>query len=92
MASQVDEELKERFRLAGLTSADLVWLESFGWDDAAVPQPRPDEIDNYRRRETALNASIAALSFAERGESLQGRLAASIGARIADALDREDDE
>ena len=73
--------------LAGFSSGDLAWFESFGWDDAQVPPPRPDEIADYQRREAALNASIKTLTFAERGESQAGRLAASIGARVADALD-----
>ena len=59
----------------------------FGCDDARVPKPRAGEIADYRRREAALNASVAALTFAERGESSEGRLAAAIGAKIADAQD-----
>ena len=38
--------------------------------------------------ESALNATIAQLSYTERGASLEGRLAAAIGARCADAQDR----
>jgi len=78
--------------LAGFSGDDLVWFDSFGRDDARVPPPRPDEIADYQRREAALNASIKPLTFAERGESQAGRLAAAIGARIADALDPPGDE
>jgi hypothetical protein len=88
----MDAQIRERLLMAGLTAADLAWLDSFGWSDSQVPQPRPDEIDDYRRREAALNAIIAPLSFAERGESIEGRLAAMIGARAADALERDEDE
>jgi hypothetical protein len=91
----MDAVMRERLSLAGLDEADMAWLDSFGCDDARVPKPRPGEIADYRRREAALNASVAALSFAERGQSSEGRLAAAIGARIADALDEasgEEDE
>lgn len=85
----------ERLRRAGLSAEDLAWFESFGWDDKNVPPPRPQDMADYRRRETALNASIAGLDFVERGASPEGRLAAAIGARLADARDAaegEDDE
>jgi hypothetical protein len=83
----MDAQMRERLTLAGLTEADIAWFDSFGGVDAGVPKPRPGEIPDYRRREAALNASIAALSFEERGVSNEGRLAAAIGARIADARD-----
>lgn len=83
----MDAAMRERLGLAGLTGADIDWFESFGCDDSRVPKPRADQIADYRRREAALNASIAPLSFAERGESSEGRLAAAIGARIANAED-----
>jgi len=88
----MDAAMRERLNLAGLTGADIDWFESFGCDDARVPKPRADQLADYRRREAALNASIAALSFAERGESSEGRLAAAIGARIADAEDEASGE
>ena len=88
----MDAQMKQRLEMAGLTSADLAWLDSFGCDDKAVPPPRPEEIDAYRRREAALNASIAPLTFFERGISQEGKLAAAIGARIADADDPDEDE
>jgi hypothetical protein len=88
----MDAATRERLHMAGLTAADLTWIESFGGDDAAVPTPKPGEIDDYRRREAALNASVAPLSFAERGASLEGRLAAAIGAKIADAQDPDEED
>jgi hypothetical protein len=88
----MDAEMKERLKMAGLSAADLAWFESFGADDKAVPPPRPDEIADYRRREAGLNASISALTFSERGVSTEGKLAAAIGARIADASEPEEDE
>jgi hypothetical protein len=88
----MDTQLKERLRLAGLSAADLAWFDSFGCDDARVPAPRPEEVADYSRREAALNAAIKALTFAERGEALEGRLAAAIGARIADVRDPDEEE
>jgi hypothetical protein len=88
----MDSALRERLQRAGLSGADLVWIDSFGGDDAAVPKPRPDEIADYRRREAALNSSVAPLTFAERGESPEGKLAAAIGAKVADALDPDEEE
>jgi hypothetical protein len=88
----MDAQTRERLQLAGLSAADLAWFDSFGCNDSAVPAPRADEIADYSRREAALNAAVAPLSFAERGESPEGRLAAAIGARVADARDSEEDE
>lgn len=88
----MDAAMRERLQMAGLSAADVAWFDSFGCEDARVPVPRPDEIGDYRRREAALNAVIAPLTFSERGESLEGRLAAAIGARLADARDPDEDE
>ncbi|WP_294536960.1 hypothetical protein [uncultured Rhodoblastus sp.] len=88
----MDAQLKERLELAGLSATDLAWFDSFDCDDARVPVPRPGEIADYSRREAALNAAVKALTFAERGEAPEGRLAAAIGARIADARDPEEEE
>jgi hypothetical protein len=85
----MDADIRERLREAGLTPGDFAWFESFGWDDAKVPSPKPEDISDFQRREAALNAAVAPLSFAERGASIEGRLAAAIGARCADARDRE---
>ena len=72
---------------------DLAWFEGLGWNDAKVPQVGADaDLDDLRRREEKLNASVAHLSFAERAASPEGKLAAAIGARIADWTDRDDNE
>ena len=84
----METQRREGLREAGLTSEDFAWFDSFGWDNSRVPEPRPDELAAFRRRESALNATIAQLSYTERGDSLEGRLAAAIGARCADAQDR----
>jgi hypothetical protein len=88
----MDAYLKERLEMAGLSATDLAWFDSFDCDDARVPAPRPEEVADFSRREAALNAAIKALTFAERGESAEGRLAAAIGARIADARDADEEE
>lgn len=86
-------ESRVRAAAAGLGQDDIDWLDGLGWRDGGVPpvQSEGQEAD-YRRRERALNAAIAHLSFAERADSPEGRMAAAIGARIADWKDREDDE
>jgi hypothetical protein len=78
------QTLKARLAKFGLTDDDLSWFDRLQWSDANVPAPAPHEVDVYLRREAALNADIAKLGVLERGESLQGRLAAAIGARLAD--------
>ena len=87
----MDALMRECLEMAGLAAADIAWFDSFGCDDSRVPAPRPEEVADYARREAALNAAIAALTFAERGESAEGRLAAAIGARVADARDEDED-
>ena len=87
----MDADMRERLSLAGLSAGDIAWFDSFGCDDAAVPKPGRAEIADYRRREAGLNASVAALTFAERGASKEGKLAAAIGALVADAEDEDED-
>jgi hypothetical protein len=84
-------DLRNRLMADGADPSDLAWFDRFGWNDAHVPAARPDDLADYRRRETLLNSSIEGLTFAEKGESPAGRLAAAIGARIADLRDPEDD-
>jgi len=76
---------------ADLTQADNDWFAAHHWDAAAIPPANADNAADYRRREAALNAAIAHLSVTERGESREGRLAAAIGARLADLRDPDDD-
>lgn len=82
-------EARARLAAAHARADDVAWLEALGWSDAAVP-PVGDagRLADYERRETVLNAAIAHLSFPERAESVEGRLAAAIGARIADWRDK----
>jgi hypothetical protein len=84
----MDAQTRQRLGEAGLTTEDFAWFDSFGWDDSRVPEPKPEDIAVFRRRESALAAVIAHLSYTERGVSMEGRLAAAIGARCADAQDR----
>lgn len=78
---------------ADLSPADRAWLDSIGWSDAAVP-PIADQVaaERYARIEAAIAKASAALSYAERGESLEGRLAAALGARLADWRERDEDK
>lgn len=81
-------ELQTRLRVAGMSADDVQWLEGLGWSDGAVPPVRSaQEAIEYARREDKLNAAIAELTFPERAESVEGKLAAAIGARIADWRD-----
>jgi hypothetical protein len=76
----------------GLTTDDLAWLDTLGWNDAAVPAADASNAADYQRRESALNRAIQHLNFKERGESREGRMAAAIGARLADLRDPEENE
>jgi len=83
-----------RIRLvaAGMSDEDLAWLDRHGWNDGDIPPPTKDEIEAYQRREAKLNAAIAGLGVSERGDSLEGKLAAAIGARLADLRDRGEED
>ncbi|MFO1115217.1 MAG: hypothetical protein U1E28_06005 [Beijerinckiaceae bacterium] len=84
-------EARARSAAAGLGPQDMIWLDRLGWKDSAVPEiGNADHYADYRRREKLLNAAVAHLSFAERADSPEGRLAAAIGARIADWRDAAD--
>lgn len=76
----------------GLTAEDLAWFDSIDWDESAVPAVDASQLAAYRRREAALNRAIAPLTFAERGQSREGRLAAALGARLADWRDPDEEE
>ena len=83
----------ERSRVtgAGMSGEDLAWLDRHGWNDADIPPPSTDEIEAYERREAALNLAVAGLGISERGESLEGKLAA-IGARLTDLRERGEED
>lgn len=81
-------EARVRAIVAGLGAEDMAWIDGLRWNDAAVPPLAGEgQLADYRRRERLLNAAVAHLSFAERAHSPEGRLAAAIGARIADWQD-----
>lgn len=78
---------------ASLPVEDQRWFRSIGWDDAQVPPVRSDvEAADYARREAALTGAIEGLTFAERGDSAEGRLAAAIGAALANWRERDEDD
>lgn len=77
---------------AGMSGEDLAWLDRHGWNDGNIPPPSTDEIAAYERREAALNSAIAGLGSSERAELLEGKLAAAIGARLADLRDRGEED
>jgi hypothetical protein len=84
---------RTRLTAAGMSGEDLAWFDQHGWNDADIPSPSMDESEAYERREATLNSAIAALGISERGGSLEGKLSAAIGARLADLRDRgEEDE
>ncbi len=87
-----DADLPDLLKLAGASPQDLAWFEGLAWDPARVPEATPDDLADYECREALLNSTLTAETFAERGESPAGRLAAAIGARIADLKDRLEGE
>ncbi|MDE2361531.1 MAG: hypothetical protein KGM42_02545 [Hyphomicrobiales bacterium] len=93
--TQSDDLAESRVRAAGagLTPDDMTWLDGLNWRDAAVPAVTgAAQLADYQRRERALNAAVAHLSFAERAESPEGKLAAAIGAKVADWKDKASGE
>lgn len=91
MTTSIETAARNRLTTAGLTAEDFAWFEQHGWNDADIPPPPPNEIAAYKRREAALNSSIADFGITERGQSLEGRLAAAIGARLANLRDHDED-
>ncbi len=85
MTSPSDISLaRERLMKAGMADEDVSWLDARRWNDAAIPPVMwPCDTDLYRRREALLNKAIQELGAAKRSESLEAKLAAAIGARLA---------
>ncbi len=83
--------VRGRLAAAGLNAEDLAWFDQHGWNDADIPPPEPNEVPAYERREAALNFAVADLGITERGRSLEGKVAAAIGARLADLRDGDED-
>jgi hypothetical protein len=86
-------EIRGALARQGMSEQDLAWLDSIGWRDAAVPEiASEEEAAAYSRREAALNASIAALLPAERALRLESKLAAALGAALANWRERGESE
>ena len=80
---------RTRLSAAGLDPADVRWLDSLGFNDAAIPPVESEaQAADYERRASRLSALAAGLSLWERETALESKLAAAIGARIADWKDR----
>jgi len=85
--------LRARLSAAGLGDTDLQWLEDLGWKDDAIPPIESErQRADYVRREAALNAATRHLTFAERAVTIESKLAAAIGARIANWDEAGDDD
>ncbi len=62
-------DIRSRASASGLTPGDVAWFDGFGWRPERTPPVESDaQGADYARREAALNAAIAGLSFSERGE------------------------
>lgn len=86
-------EARARLLAAGADRKDIDWFDGLGWNDSRTPPVRTEgDLADFKRREEKLNASVAHLSFAERAASPEGKLAAAIGARIANWGDRDEDD
>lgn len=73
---------------AEISAEDAAWLRKIDWNDAAVPAiADAGDAARYARLEKALTSAMRGASFAERGESAEGRMAAALGARLADWRD-----
>ncbi|MGL5734157.1 MAG: hypothetical protein ACRCYS_04745 [Beijerinckiaceae bacterium] len=86
----IDASMRSKLEAAGVPLADVRWLERFGFRDDAMPAVADaTEAEAYRKRIASLTASVAALTFPERAASPQSRLAAALGARLADWEDQQ---
>jgi hypothetical protein len=73
-----------RLSKVGMGEEDVSWLEARRWNEAAIPPVMwPCDTHVYRRRKALLNKAIEDLSVTERSASLEAKLAAAIGARLA---------
>lgn len=86
-------ELRGRLKDKGMSEADLDWLDSFNWKDGGVPPvSTAGEVADYQRRIRVLNASVENLLLPERVSTLEYKLAASLGAALANWRDRDEDD
>ena len=79
---------------AEISADDAAWLKKTGCSDAAVPPvANAADAERYKRLEKAIGNALKGSTFAERAESAEGRMAAAIGARLADwrELDEKDE-
>ena len=73
---------------ADLSAEDAAWLRKQGWNDAAVPAiSSAADAERYARIEKAISKATQGASFAKRGESVEGRMAAALGAHLANWRD-----
>ena len=86
----IRSQCRARAAAAGLTARDLAFLEAIDWDDARVPSATEDTIALYRALEDGLNKAVAHLDIDVRIRLPENRLAAAIGARIADWRERHE--
>ena len=78
---------------AELSSDDAAWLRRQGWNDAAIPAvATAADAERYARIEEAIGKALGGASFAERGQSAEGRMAAALGAHLANWRDKASDE
>ena len=92
MADTTDRnETRARLGVAGISAADLAWLGEIGWNAGNIkPIANEAQAADHVRREAVLNASIAHLTFPERANSDEGKIAAQIGAKLADWRERDE--
>jgi hypothetical protein len=76
---------------AELSAEDAAWLRRQGWNDAALPPiASARDAERYARIEAAIGKAMKGSSFAERGESAEGRMAAALGAHLANWRERDE--
>ena len=85
--------LRAHLSASGFGESDLQWLDRLGWEDAAVPPIKSDQQRaEYTRLQAALVGHTGGRTFAERATLLESKLAAAIGAHVANWDDRGEDE
>lgn len=86
-------ESRARVGAAGLGARDIAFLDKLGWREGATLKIESDaQAADYKRLEEGLNKAVAHLTFAERADSPEGKLAAALGAHLANWRDKDEDE
>ena len=76
---------------AELSPEDAAWLRQQRWNDAGVPPiANARDAERYARIEAAIGKATKGATFAERGESAEGRMAAALGAHLANWRERDE--